>query len=102
MPSTNKSSAPHWNWNDIVYINDISVTCSGGVDGAPKHEPTNMVMGINDVVLVCPKCNIMYGNKQRMDGVGVQSQVNEANIRKDRMSALQKPKGFFSFLKIFK
>ena len=102
MPSTNKSSAPHWNWSDIVYIDDISVTCSGGVNGAPKHEPTNMIMGINDVVLVCPKCNIMYGNKKRMDGVGVQSQVNEANVRKDRMAALRKPKGFFSFLKIFK
>jgi hypothetical protein len=44
----------------------------------------------------------MYGNKQRMNSVGVQAQVNEANVRKDRMAALQKPKGFFSFLKIFK
>jgi len=61
-----------------------------------------MIMGINDVVLVCSKCNIMYGNKERMDRTGVQSQVNEANIRKDRMAAFQKPKGFFSFLKIFK
>jgi hypothetical protein len=85
-----------------VYIDDIRVTCSGGIKGVAKHAPTHMIMGINDVVLVCPKCNIMYGNKQRMNSVGVQAQVNEANVRKDRMAALQKPKGFFSFLKIFK
>ena len=102
MPVTNKSSALHWNWKDIVYIDDIRVTCSGGIKGVAKHAPTHMIMGINDVVLVCPKCNIMYGNKQRMNSVGVQAQVNEANVRKDRMAALQKPKGFFSFLKIFK
>ena len=102
MPVTNKSSAPHWNWKDIVYIDDIRVTCSGGIKGVAKHAPTHMIMGINDVVLVGPKCNIMYGNKQRMNSVGVQAQVNEANVRKDRMAALQKPKGFFSFLKIFK
>ena len=92
MPVTNKPSAPHWNWNEIVYIDDIRVTCSGGIKGVAKHAPTNMIMGINDVVLVCPKCNIMYGNKKRMDGVGVQSQVNEANIRKDRMKSLGKSK----------
>ena len=102
MHSNNKPSAPHWNWKDIVYIDDTEVTCSGGIKGAAKHAPMHMIMGINDVVLVCPKCNIMYGNKERMDSVGVQSQVNEANIRKDRMAAFQKPKGFFSFLKIFK
>ena len=92
MPVTNKSSAPHWNWKDIVYIDDIRVTCSGGIKGVAKHAPTNMIMGINDVVLVCPKCNIMYGNKQRMNSVGVQAQVNEANVRKDRIKSVGKSK----------
>ena len=92
MPVTNKPSAPHWNWNDIVYIDDIRVTCSGGIKGVAKHAPTNMIMGINDVVLVCPKCNIMYGNKQRMNSVGVQAQVNEANVRKDRIKSVGKSK----------
>ena len=92
MPVTNKPSAPHWNWNEIVYIDDIRVTCSGGIKGVAKHAPTNMIMGINDVVLVCPKCNIMYGNKQRMNSVGVQAQVNEANVRKDRIKSVGKSK----------
>jgi hypothetical protein len=101
MPVTNKPSAPHWNWNDIVYIDDIRVTCSGGIKGVAKHAPTHMIMGINDVVLVCPKCNIMYGNKQRMNSVGVQAQVNEANIRKDRIKSVGKSK-FQKIIDLFK
>ena len=101
MPVTNKSSAPHWNWKDIVYIDDIRVTCSGGIKGVAKHAPTHMIMGINDVVLVCPKCNIMYGNKQRMNSVGVQAQVNEANVRKDRIKAVGKSK-FQKIIDLFK
>jgi hypothetical protein len=101
MPVTNKPSAPHWNWNDIVYIDDIRVTCSGGIKGVAKHAPTNMIMGINDVVLVCPKCNIMYGNKQRMNSVGVQAQVNEANVRKDRIKSVGKSK-FQKIIDLFK
>ena len=101
MPVTNKPSAPHWNWNDIVYIDDIKVTCSGGIKGVAKHAPTHMIMGINDVVLVCPKCNIMYGNKQRMNSVGVQAQVNEANIRKDRIKSVGKSK-FQKIIDLFK
>jgi hypothetical protein len=101
MPVTNKPSAPHWNWNDIVYIDDIRVTCSGGIKGVAKHAPTHMIMGINDVVLVCPKCNIMYGNKQRMNSVGVQAQVNEANVRKDRIKSVGKSK-FQKIIDLFK
>jgi hypothetical protein len=101
MPVTNKSSAPHWNWKDIVYIDDIRVTCSGGIKGVAKHAPTHMIMGINDVVLVCPKCNIMYGNKQRMNSVGVQAQVNEANVRKDRIKSVGKSK-FQKIIDLFK
>ena len=101
MPVTNKSSAQHWNWKDIVYIDDIRVTCSGGIKGVAKHAPTHMIMGINDVVLVCPKCNIMYGNKQRMNSVGVQAQVNEANIRKDRIKSVGKSK-FQKIIDLFK
>ena len=101
MPVTNKPSAPHWNWNDIVYIDDIRVTCSGGIKGTAKHAPTNMIMGINDVVLVCPKCNIMYGNQQRMNSVGVQAQVNEANVRKDRIKSVGKSK-FQKIIDLFK
>jgi hypothetical protein len=101
MPVTNKPLAPHWNWNDIVYIDDIRVTCSGGIKGVAKHAPTNMIMGINDVVLVCPKCNIMYGNKQRMNSVGVQAQVNEANVRKDRIKSVGKSK-FQKIIDLFK
>ena len=101
MPVTNKPSAPHWNWNDIIYIDDIRVTCSGGIKGVAKHAPTHMIMGINDVVLVCPKCNIMYGNKQRMNSVGVQAQVNEANVRKDRIKSVGKSK-FQKIIDLFK
>ena len=73
----------NWNWKDIRYIDpDTEVTCSGGLDGKPKHDPTHMVMGINDVVLVCPICDAIYGNEERMNSVGVQAQMAEAERRK--------------------
>ena len=73
----------NWNWKDIRYIDPYTeVTCSGGLDGKPKHDPTHMVMGINDVVLVCPICNAIYANEARMNSVGVQSQMAEAERRK--------------------
>ena len=73
----------NWNWKDIRYIDpDTEVTCSGGLDGKTKHDPTHMVMGINDVVLVCPICNAIYANEARMNSVGVQSQMAEAERRK--------------------
>ena len=42
-----------------------------------------MVMGINDVVLVCPICDAIYANEERMNSVGVQSQLAEAERRKE-------------------
>ena len=74
----------NWSWKDIRYIDPYTeVTCSGGLDGKPEHEPTHMVMGINDVVLVCPICNTIYGNEERMNGTGVQAQMVEAERRKE-------------------
>jgi len=74
----------NWNWKDIRYIDpDTEITCSGGLDGKPEHKPTHMVMGINDVVLVCPICNTIYGNEERMTGTGVQAQMVEAERRKE-------------------
>ena len=69
----------NWNWKDIRYIDPYTeVTCSGGLDGKPEHNPTHMVMGINDVVLVCPICDAIYANEKRMNSVGCQSQLAEA------------------------
>ena len=74
----------NWNWKDIRYIDpDTEVTCSGGFNGKPEHKPTHMVMGINDVVLVCPICDAIYANEERMNSVGVQSQLAEAERRKE-------------------
>jgi len=74
----------NWNWKDIRYIDpETEVICSGGLDGKPEHNPTHMVMGINDVVLVCPICDTIYGNEERMKGTGVQNQMAEAERRKE-------------------
>ena len=74
----------NWNWKDIRYIDpDTEVTCFGGFAGKPEHKPTHKVMGINDVVLVCPICDAIYGNEERMNGVGVQAQMAEAERRKE-------------------
>ena len=40
-------------------------------------------MGINDVVLVCPICDAIYGNEERMNSVTVQNQMAEAERRKE-------------------
>ena len=33
----------HGRWGDMYYIDpEISVTCSGGINGKPKHKPINM------------------------------------------------------------
>jgi hypothetical protein len=73
----------NWNWEDIRYIDPhTEVTCSGGLDGKPEHKPTHMVMGNNDVVLVCPICNTIYGNEERMNSLSVQNQMAEAERRK--------------------
>mgnify|MGYP001218016943 FL=1 len=77
------SKDKHWKWGDIMYIDpDTKVTCSGGFDGKPEHQPTHMIMGTNDVMLVCPICDAIYANEERMNSVGVQSQLAEAERRK--------------------
>ena len=69
----------HWRWGDIRYIDPAtSYECSGGFDGKPTHDPMNMVMGTADVVLVCPICNTMFGNLERMESTSVQSRIREA------------------------
>ena len=69
----------HWRWGDLRYIDPAThYECSGGFDEKPKHDPMYMVMGNADVVLVCPICNTMFGNLERMEGASVQSRINEA------------------------
>ena len=76
----------HWRWGDIRYIDPaISYECSGGFDDKPAHAPMNMVMGTADVVLVCPICQTMFGNLERMESTSVQSRIREAerlNVKK--------------------
>ena len=86
----------HWRWGDIRYIDPaISFECSGGFDGKPTHAPMNMVMGTADVVLVCPICNTMFGNLERMESTSVQSRIREAerlkkenakNVKRDQIT----------------
>ena len=73
----------HWRWGDIRYIDPAtSYECSGGFDGKPAHAPMNMVMGTADVVLVCPICQTMFGNLERMESTSVQSRSREAERNK--------------------
>ena len=73
----------HWRWGDIRYIDPaISYECSGGFDGKPTHAPMNMVMGTAHVVLVCPICQTMFGNLERMESTSVQSRIREAERNK--------------------
>lgn len=58
----------HGRWGDMYYIDpEISVTCSGGINGKPNHKPINMIMGTADVTLICPECKTVYGNQKRME-----------------------------------
>ena len=98
----------HWRWGDIRYIDPAtSYICSGGIDGKPEHAPMNMIMGNADVVLVCPICDTIYGNKERMNGRSVQARINEADrikqenarLEQQEVDRVNREQGFFSFLK---
>ena len=83
MPKMRKTQ--HWKWGDIRYIDPAtSVECSGGLDGKPTHKPMNMIMGINDLLLVCPICQTIYASEERMNSRSVQSRIQEAERIKER------------------
>ena len=82
MPKMRKTH--HWKWGDIRYIDPAtSVECSGGLDGKPTHKPMNMIMGINDLLLVCPICQTIYASEERMNSRSVQSRIQEAERIKE-------------------
>ena len=101
----------HWRWGEIRYIDPAtSYECSGGIDDKPEHEPMNMIMGNADVVLVCPKCNTIYGSEERINGRSVQARINEADrikqenarLEQQEVDRVNREQGFFSFLKRLK
>ena len=92
MSNENMLKKNHWRWGDLRYIDPAThYECSGGFDGKPKHDPMYMVMGTADVVLVCPVCNTMFGNLERMEGASVQSRIKEAErLKKMNRKAVKK------------